>query len=129
MTGRRSKLWATVAVIPSLVILLSLGLWQIDRLQEKEALLARIEAGMNADPVPLPAEVEDPATWDYRRVELSGQFLHDQEFHLHRRSADGRGGYHVLTPLVRPEGDVVLVDRGWVPPPLKDAAARAERQV
>lgn len=129
MAGRRSKLWATVAVIPSLAILLSLGFWQIDRLHQKEALLTRIEAGMTAAPVPLPTMVKDPAAWDYRRVELSGRFLHDQEFHLHRRSADGRGGYHVLTPLVRAPGDVVLVDRGWVPPPRKDPATRAEGQV
>lgn len=129
MAGRRSKLWATVAVIPSLAILLSLGFWQIDRLHQKEALLTRIEAAMTAAPAPLPAVVKDPAAWDYRRVELTGRFLHDQEFHLHRRSADGRGGYHVLTPLVRPSGDLVLVDRGWVPPPRKDPATRAEGQV
>ncbi|HEY8351759.1 MAG TPA: SURF1 family protein [Sphingomonadales bacterium] len=129
MSGRRSKLWATVAVIPSLLILLSLGFWQIDRLHQKEALLARIAAGMQADPVPLPAGIDGPDAWDYRRVQVFGIFLHDREFHLHRRSADGRGGYHVLTPLLREDGSAVLVDRGWVPPQLKEPASRSAGQV
>lgn len=129
MTERRSKLWLTVFTLPTFVLLLALGFWQLDRLGEKRALLDRIEAGMAAAPDALPPVIGAPRDFDYHRVSVRGRFAHDQELHLHRRSVEGHGGYQILTPLIRDEGPAVLVNRGWVPPPLKDAAARRQGQV
>jgi surfeit locus 1 family protein len=131
----RPRLIPTFATLVALVILLGLGTWQVQRLHWKTDLLARIEAGMKADPLPLPAVVDDPARWDYRRAYVTGHFLHDKEALIGPRlypGPDGRmqPGLHVLTPLVRADGGgVVLVDRGWIPLDKRDPASRAEGQV
>ena len=80
MGRRRSRVfWPTLFVLPALVLLIGLGIWQLHRLDEKAALLARIDAGLAAAPVTLPATIGDPVAWDYRRVEVAGVFLHDRE--------------------------------------------------
>lgn len=125
----------TLATLVALAVLLGLGTWQVERLHWKTDLIARIQAGMAAEPVALPAAADEPATWDYRRVTVAGQFLHAREAYLGPRihvDAQGvtRQGVHVLTPLVRADGGgVVLVDRGWVPLDRRDPASRPEGQV
>jgi surfeit locus 1 family protein len=66
-------------------------------------------------------------------VRLSGTFLHDLEAPVHGL-AEGSGGraaqgFYVLTPLRRPDGSVVIVNRGFAPTELRDPAARAAGQV
>ncbi len=51
----------------------------------------------------------------FQRVSLIGRFDADHQFLLDNRTYDGRAGYEVLTPLNRPDGRILLVDRGWVP--------------
>ncbi len=51
----------------------------------------------------------------FQRVSLVGRLDPDHQFLLDNRSYQGRPGYEVLTPLARPNGRVVLIDRGWVP--------------
>lgn len=51
----------------------------------------------------------------YQRVSLTGSYDGAHQFLLDNSIHDGRDGYQVLTPLRRPHGDTVLVDRGWVP--------------
>ncbi len=128
MGGLRLTLWPTVFLIPALAMLVGLGIWQLQRLEQKTALIARIEAGLSAEPARLPATLSDPEAWHYRRVLLEGEFLHDRELFLSGRTFDGRPGLHVVTPLRRAGagGQVLLVDRGWVPLDRRDRGARAE---
>lgn len=127
----RPRLIPTLASLLALIILVGLGTWQLQRLHWKTDLLARIEAGMTADPVALPALVADPAAWDYRRAFVTGQFMHEKEALIGPRLYPGRDGrmlpgLHVLTPLVRSDGGgIVLVDRGWIPLDKRDPASRA----
>lgn len=131
----RPRLVPTVAAMAALVILLGLGSWQVERLAWKTDLIKRVEAGLAADPVDLPAAIDHPADWDYVRVRVTGRFLHDRESYIGPRlnaGADGRQvqGVHVLTPLLRDDGaGTVLVDRGWVPMDRRDPATRPEGQV
>jgi len=50
-----------------------------------------------------------------QRVTLVGRFEAEHQFLLDNRTNNGNPGYEVLTPLDRPDGRIVLVDRGWVP--------------
>jgi surfeit locus 1 family protein len=123
----RPMLWPTLLTVLALPILIGLGTWQVERLQWKEELLAKIEARIGAAPVPLPA----PENWpgydahaaEYTRVELEGRFL-PEEFHYFTQGANGAPGYAVISPLEVADGAVVLVDRGFVPVTLKDPASR-----
>ena len=93
-------------------ILVSLGVWQLQRLQWKEALLAEIEARIAADPVPLPAEVspEDDA---YLAVRFEGQIAGPgvPVFGTWRGAG---AGYRAIVPFAT-DGRRVLVDLGVAP--------------
>ena len=127
--ARRPGAAAIILGAAAFSLLVGLGVWQIWRLVEKRQLIATIETRITAPAVDLPASGVEPAAWRYRRVRLRGVFQHDREFHLFSTNRAGKSGYQVITPLVRPDGLVVLVDRGWVPADRKDPATRPQGQV
>jgi surfeit locus 1 family protein len=118
-----------VAVVAAFAVLVGLGSWQLTRRAEKHDLIARIEARLAAPPVVLPANINDRSALAYRRVTVTGRFLHDKEIHLTGRVRGGAAGIHVLTPLLREGGAVVFVNRGWVSQSRIDPATRAEAQL
>jgi surfeit locus 1 family protein len=126
--GLRVLLWPTIFSLPALALFIGLGIWQIQRLHWKEGLLAHIDSQMHAPAEDLPAQIGDPASWEYRRVHVSGHYQNDKELYLYATGPDGDPGYLVITPLVRPEGDPVLVNRGWVPEDLRDPGKRSQSQ-
>ena len=115
MTGFRPRFWPTVTALIMIAIMIALGTWQVHRLAWKTELLATIAARMNGDPVALPPAVDSPADWAFRRVDAGGQFDVGHAFWLYGRTYDGKAGIHLLVPLKRPQGDAILVDRGFVP--------------
>jgi surfeit locus 1 family protein len=121
-------LWPTVATLVGLFVLLGLGTWQVERLQWKRALIAEREAGLASPPEILPAASDAWSAWDFRPAIVEGEFRHDLEQLFGVAAIDGQLGHHVLTPLVRPDGAAVLVDRGWVPADRAHPAARREGQ-
>ncbi len=127
--GFRPTLWPTLFTIPAVAALVALGVWQLERLSWKEELIGRLQARSTEAPVPLEGAGDDPSALEFRRVTVTGTFLHDKELFLLDRSREGRPGLHVLTPLRRPDGGVVLVDRGWIPFERRDPATRREGQV
>jgi len=133
----RSLLWPGLAALVALAILLTLGTWQMQRLAWKNDLIGRIEARAFGEPGPVPAEADwprvSPEADEYRRVRLTGTFLHDQEAAVHGLMSASRGqpvqGFYILTPLRLANGSHVMVNRGFVPTELRDPAARAQGQV
>lgn len=105
----------------------ALGVWQLQRLEWKEALLARVARGQQAAPTPAPGPAAWPAlareTDEYRRLTLHGRFDHRAEL-LVRASTELGTGHWVLTPLRTDEGHWVWVNRGFVPPDQRDPARR-----
>lgn len=114
-----------------LLILLALGTWQVQRLYWKEGLLQTIDQRTHSAPRPL-AEVEREFTStgdvDYTPVTVTGIFLHQGERHFFA-TWEGASGFDVFTPLELDDGRFVLVNRGFVPYDLKDAAKRPQSQV
>ncbi len=128
---RRPRFWPTIFSVPALIVLVLLGVWQLQRLQWKEDLITKLTDRATAEAVDLPAgALSAPDEWQFRRVRVSGVFAHDKETHLLNRSLRGNPGVHVMTPLVRSDGGgAVLVDRGWVPFKRRDPENRAAGQV
>ena len=120
------QLWTTVWALPTLVVLIALGLWQLDRLAWKRDLIDQREAALAAparDLIPM----TEPVDIDFAKVRLVGRFLHQHEIHLVAPPQRGRLGYHILTPMIRNDASaLVLIDRGWVPIDRKEAASRRE---
>lgn len=133
----RTLLWPGLAALVALAILLGLGTWQLQRLAWKNDLVARIEARAHGEP----GAISPESAWDrfsageeeYRRVRLTGTFLHDREALVHGLMSASRGqpvqGFYVLTPLRLVDGSHVIVNRGFVPTELRDPASRAAGQV
>ncbi len=125
----RPTFWPTVITVPSLIILVGLGVWQLQRHQEKTAMIAERSERTAAAPVALPGPDDDIAGLEFRRARATGTFLHDRELYLAARSLNGNPGYHVVTPLQLRDGRRLMVDRGWVPLDRKDPATRGEGQL
>jgi len=121
MTGEGSRVrfrptfWATVAVIPALILLVILGVWQVQRMQWKQGLIDDMRSRMDAPAIELPADGAELDTLRFRRVELGGEFLHDRAMHRLARTHEGRRGFDLITPMRLPDGRTVLIDRGWLP--------------
>jgi surfeit locus 1 family protein len=128
----RSILKLTVFTLMGLALLIGLGVWQLQRLQWKEGLLAEIGARTHGTPISLDKAIaiaregRDPS---YYRVRVEGRFHHKLERCLYALSLDGEPGWHVITPLETVKGDMVLVDRGFVPDNLKDPSTRPLGQI
>lgn len=127
----RSPRWIllTLAVLAVAATCVALGLWQLDRLEQRRAFNRTVEQRLRLPPLPLheAGVVGRPDELRYRRVEVRGRYDASREIVLFGRTLEGTPGNHVLTALVLEDGSAVLVDRGWVPielddPPLADSA-------
>ncbi len=125
----RFKLIPTLITLPALVTLIALGVWQLQRLEWKQDLIDKLQSRSTAVPEVLPKGDLALEDWEFLRVTMMGEFLHEDEMHLLNRSLNGNPGLHVITPFRRSDvegGPVVLVNRGWVPFELKDPATRPD---
>lgn len=125
--SNKSLLLAGVFTVLGLGILLKLGFWQVERLAWKEEILTRIETNMSGPPMALSTNLSDP-NLEYSRVCAEGEFLHDKELYVFASNQRGEGGVHIYTPLKLQGTDHILVNRGWVPNPLKEPETRLEGQ-
>ncbi|PTE21904.1 SURF1 family protein [Cereibacter changlensis JA139] len=94
-------------------ILLSLGTWQVRRMQWKEAILADIDSRIAAAPVAIP-DAPDPERDRFLPVEVTGEFLPAHVDVLTSRKEIG-AGYRVVQGFVTETGRRIMVDRGFLP--------------
>lgn len=129
----RALIVPAVATAAMFAILAGLGAWQLRRLDEKEALIARVEQRYNEAAVDFPAR----ADWaslkapddDYRAVRAEGRYDSGRDALVYAVTPEGFGvepGFYVVTPFRLESGGVVLVERGFLPvSKAKDPARRA----
>lgn len=109
---------ATVVVLALSALFVRLGIWQLDRLEERRLSNAVGEERLDAVPVDFSILLEETANLDslqYRRVTVEGEYDSSEEVLIRSQVELGQAGFHVITPLVRDDGAAVLVNRGWVP--------------
>ena len=132
---RRSLLAPGLAALVAVAGLVALGIWQLQRLAWKEALIARVEARVHRPAEPLPPETRwkelRPEDYEFRHVRISGRYLNDHEVYAFTALSEPKGpfrgpGYWVFTPLDLGGGAAVFVNRGFVPMDRKDPATRAD---
>jgi surfeit locus 1 family protein len=103
----------TLLAVALAALCVALGVWQWRRGSAREAAWQSFERG-----AAVLVELGDRPLTDvplFQRVRLRGRLDGAHQFLLDNRTHAGRAGYEVLTPLQRPAGVAVLVDRGWVP--------------
>ena len=103
-------------VLIGVAVMIGLGFWQLDRLQERRALNAQIISRINLPPLTLTGENLDPTDLEYRPATVTGQYDFSQEIVLRNRVKNQSPGVHALTPFkIEGNAKAVLVDRGWIP--------------
>jgi surfeit locus 1 family protein len=117
---QKLPLWATFFTLIGLIILCSLGAWQIKRLHWKETLLANIEAAYQTDPEKNPqtnATLRNAALKNTPIIhgKISGHFTKSAPLRSGPRPMDEKAGYHLYAPFRMFGGGYLLVNRGWIP--------------
>ncbi len=95
--------------VAGVVVLLSLGIWQLQRLTWKEAILSQIDTRIAAAPVALPAG-PDPDTDRYLPVAVAGATTGDE---LHVLTSGDGAGYRIISAFETQEDRRVMVDLGF----------------
>lgn len=104
-------------MLPSLALLLAAGFWQLDRAEQKRALIERYQAAATAPAKTLTVDAKAPEALRPQLVEARGRYLPSPQLWLDNQVSHGRPGYRLWTPLQLAQGGIVLVDRGWLPAP------------
>lgn len=118
-SGPLSRPVLSVAVLLAFAVLVSLGVWQLQRLQWKQDLLARLETARSADPVPLSTALRgdaDPAPGPapdlaYVRVRTSCDPNGPDQVSPAYGLLQGQIAWRVLSLCVGPDSTTIL-DRG-----------------
>ena len=117
--------WPTVFFVFSLIILVSLGTWQVKRLIWKNDLISFYLKQSTNNIINLHKENFVSEEIEYRKVRLTGKFLNKKEVHITGKTYEGNAGFHVVTPFLMQNGNYVLVNRGWVSENYKEAKSRS----
>ncbi len=99
-------------------VLIGLGIWQVQRLQWKEGVLAAMDAKIGEDSVPLPDAPTDAD--EYLAVTVAGRFTGEAAVVLSGKKFVGPG-FEVIEVLETGAGRRVLIDRGFVPEDRRNA--------
>lgn len=112
----RRWILTTILVLAGSALCVRLGIWQLDRLEQRRAFNAHVEAQWASPAVNLNAEVpRDVISMEYRSVQVSGSYDYEHQVALRNQYWQDQYGYHLLTPLLLKDGTAVLIDRGWIP--------------
>lgn len=110
---------ATLATSCGVAILIGLGTWQIERLQWKQDIFQRLQAGyemarqqqaITTQQLDTLAQESSPISYGM----VKGHLMRDKAILLGGRIHDGKPGYHLLVPMVTQSGRPLMVNTGWV---------------
>ena len=112
----KNKLLFSIFVFFFISVFISLGIWQIARLNWKVELLNKIDLSLKREPVDLITNVPE----DYLRIKTSGVIDFDKQIYLYSLNEKGAPGFNVVNPI-RVNNKNFLLNRGWIPFDKKDA--------
>jgi surfeit locus 1 family protein len=120
-----SRQWilTTLLVILAMGVMARLGIWQLDRLEQRRAFNARVQAQLDQPALELAQALQGSGIsqrqlegMEYREVVVSGEYDFSQEIALRNQVHDNQLGVHLFTPLrIAGSEESILVNRGWVP--------------
>ncbi|GAB3617535.1 hypothetical protein GCM10027416_20920 [Okibacterium endophyticum] len=116
--NRRWLGYLGVAVVFA-VVCVFLSTWQLGRSEQRQDEADLVSKNFESQPVPIDDVLPELDSWDdedaWLPVVVSGEYLVDEQLLVRNRPRNGQPGFEVLTPLLRQDGSVFIVDRGWVP--------------
>lgn len=105
----------TVIVVILLPLFTGLGIWQLDRAEQKRQLAAALEARRKLPAISLHQGLPDAGEREFRKFSAVGRYLAEHTVLIEHRKHRGRSGFHVITPVqISGTDQVVLINRGWI---------------
>ncbi len=119
----RKWLFPTLFVFLGTALCIRLGIWQLDRLDQRRAFNKQVETMRAMPSLDLNSETFDGIEkMEWRAVTLTGEYDFENQVAIRNQYYRDQYGYHLLTPLrfdqaqrELSQGTAVLVDRGWIP--------------
>ncbi len=105
----KNKLLFSVFVYFIILVLLSLGFWQLYRLSWKLDLINQIENSLKIEPI----ELQNVEKKNYLRIKTSGQIDFEKQIYLYNLNETGKPGFEVINPIKIGDEDY-LINRGWI---------------
>ena len=112
----KNKLLFSVFVYFIILTLLSLGFWQIYRLNWKLELIQQIENSLKNEPV----ELSNIEKKNYIRIKTNGEIDFNKQIYLYNLNDKGKPGFEVINPI-KIGDENYLMNRGWIPFEKKDS--------
>lgn len=119
--GRLSgfRFWiTTLLVLIAVGVMIRLGIWQLERLEQRRAFNARVQAQLNQPTLVLDGRSlqENLYEMEYRAVLVQGEYDFANQVALRNQAYQNRWGVYLLTPLkIKGTDQAILVNRGWIP--------------
>lgn len=111
----KPKLWLSLVTILVIMLFVKLGLWQLSRAEEKDARHMSLEHFAQQPAVTIPSVLVKLEDYQYRKVEVRGNFNADHSIFLDNKLHQGVAGYHILTPFQLENSSMnIMVNRGWI---------------
>ncbi len=112
-----SRAWilATLLVFAGTAFCIRMGIWQLDRLEQRREFNAQVETMRAMEMLDLNQTVpDDISKMEWRAVTVTGEYDFENQIALRNQFNGAEYGYHIITPL-RFTGGAVLVNRGFIP--------------
>ena len=99
----------------ALLILVSLGTWQLERLRWKTDILSSMKESLSLPPLKITSQVIDNIDqYSFRRIQLTGNYLYKDNITIYSKVFNKKVGKHLIVPLETKYG-IILVNRGFIP--------------
>lgn len=134
--SRLSRFAFAILMLALTGLFIALGVWQVERLGEKEALIAAVAKNLDAAPIDLPPSSEWPGLacfrlggegsacvpfgFNYLPLRVTGHYVPRHTVMVFTSLGDAKGqlsgpGYWVITAFALDSGGTIFVNRGFVP--------------
>ena len=111
----RKWLLTTILVFLGTAVCIRLGIWQLNRLDQRRAFNSQVESMRGMPALDLnTGSLDDIGSMEWRAVTVTGEYDFENQVAIRNQYYRDQYGYHLLTPL-QYNGTTVLVDRGWIP--------------
>ena len=113
--------WLSWFLFASLFAAACVGLasWQFDRRDQAVSKIQRMVENYDKSAITFDSisglSLEDVTLFEWSPVELTGRYLTDQELLVRNRPIAGQPGFIQLVPFQLVSGEIVIIERGWIP--------------
>jgi surfeit locus 1 family protein len=99
----------------AIIMLLSLGTWQLERLKWKTTILSSMKNSLSLPPLEISNEIiKNIDNYSYRRISLTGYYLYDNHISIYSKVLDRQVGKNLVVPFKTDHG-YILINRGFIP--------------